>query len=50
MVKLDGKHIAQVIARIAEEDAALGAALSDCAGRLAYTAILDAIDGSATAA
>jgi signal transduction histidine kinase/ligand-binding sensor domain-containing protein/CheY-like chemotaxis protein len=44
VVRLDAGPIREVIGRISEQDAQLGAALANCADRLAYTEILDALE------
>jgi signal transduction histidine kinase/CheY-like chemotaxis protein len=44
LVRLDPGPIAEVIGRISEQDAQLGAALANCADRLAYTEILNALE------
>jgi two-component system sensor histidine kinase ChiS len=44
VVRLDAGPIREVIGRISEQDAQLGAALANCANRLAYTQILNALE------
>ena len=44
LVALDVGRIAELIGRITERDAALGAALSRCADKLAYTPIWNALE------
>ena len=44
LISLDRERIAQVIGRVSQRDAALGAMLALCADRFAFTAILDAVE------
>ena len=44
LIALNVKRISRTVERVAERNAPLGAALSSCAGRFAYTAMLDAVE------